>query len=112
MKYACKKCNAEFDADSWRAYCDDCIKIFKEIRQGVMDRQHPWPGTYLDGKFADPKECPQSFADPGTDKQVCGLCGSDKLDSGYGLGSGYGIGVYTFCNGCNNFLDFSEDRCE
>lgn len=40
---------------------------------------------------------------------VCGLCGSDDLASGYGLAGGGGIGSYNFCRGCQRVLDKSGD---
>lgn len=40
---------------------------------------------------------------------VCGLCGSDSLHAGYGLGGGGGIGAYNWCNGCQRILDKKED---
>lgn len=41
---------------------------------------------------------------------VCGLCGSSDLETGYGLAGGGGCGTYNFCHGCNRVLDKSEDK--
>lgn len=110
MELTCIRCKATFDAASVRGYCDDCVEHFREQKEGIAQRQRPAPNMFLDGKFAH--DCPCSVQDEtgGTDRQVCGLCGSDEMEPGYGLGSGYGIGSYNFCFGCNTFLDFREDR--
>lgn len=108
MNLQCIRCNATFDADRYRGYCDDCIAHFQEVRKGVHRKQRPAPGVWADGKFtAEP--CPVSVFDPVSECNVCGLCGSDRIESGYGLGGGYGMGSYNFCFDCNNFLDFCED---
>lgn len=103
----CRRCERSFDAATARGYCDECVSKFREERTAIHRRQRPAPGVFADGKFAPDWQCPQSFSDG--DRQVCGLCGSDELEQGYGLGSGYGMGSYTFCLGCNTFLDFHED---
>lgn len=43
-------------------------------------------------------------------RNVCGLCGSDELEAGYGLGGGGGVGGYNWCRGCQRILDKTEDR--
>lgn len=101
MKLVCIECDESFESAIARGYCDGCVDRFREQRKHVHQRQHPAPNVLADGKFA--KGSPQSVEDPINGKQICGLCGSDELDPGYGLGS------YTFCMGCNNFLDFHED---
>lgn len=112
MNMQCVRCETNFDDATFRGYCDGCKLHFTEVRQKVHARQRPQPGVCADGKFAEPKECPQSVLEPFTGRYVCGLCGSDELEPGYGIGGGYGMGSYNFCGGCNNFLDFSEDAGE
>lgn len=107
MNLTCIDCAADFEADTMRGYCSECIARFAKQREYVHARQRPARNVFADGKFAT--ECPQTVMDPVAGKQVCGLCGSDELQQGYGLGSGYGMGGYTFCEGCDSFLDFSED---
>lgn len=51
-----------------------------------------------------------SIWDESKQQNVCGLCGSANLTSGYGLAGGGGIGFYNFCNGCHRVLDKSEDE--
>lgn len=60
---------------------------------------------------SDPADqtAPFAITDPVANRQVCGCCGSDELEPGYGLGTGYGMGSYAFCLGCSRFLDFHED---
>lgn len=45
------------------------------------------------------------------DKQrsVCNLCGSDRIESGYGLGGGGGPGLYNYCCSCERILDKRPD---
>lgn len=112
MILKCEKCQASFDASEFRGYCDACVQLFRDQKKAISDRQNPMPNVCLDGKFIDQKECPKSFVNPLTEESNCGLCGSDELEPGYGLGAGYGIGVYNFCFGCNTFLDFVEDSDE
>lgn len=109
MNLTCERCSSEFDADRFRGYCPGCVQLFSDEREAVHARQRPSPNVFADGKFTD-KACPQTVFDPVAEHQVCGLCGSEDIEHGYGIGSGYGCGVYMFCNDCNNFLDFSEDR--
>lgn len=89
-----------------------CIIKIGEQRKIVHAKQHPYSHVYADGKFADVAECPRTVQDPVSGQQVCGLCGSSELDQGYGLGTGYGIGVYQYCLECDHFLDFVEDKEE
>lgn len=109
MELNCIRCAAAFDAPRKIGYCPDCIQHFADVRDGVHARQRPAPGVICDGKFADEKECPQTIESE-TGRQACGLCGSEEVEAGYGLGSGHGMGCYNFCTDCNSFLDFSEDR--
>lgn len=109
----CFRCEAEFSSFPPRGYCDECVKKFRDERNPIHRRQRPAPGVFADGKFAESFKCPQTISDETGDTCICrcGLCGSDDIESGYGLGSGYGMGSYNWCHGCNSFLDFSED-CE
>lgn len=110
MNLSCVRCGQGFESSNARGYCDECKVAFTEIRQGIHRKQRPAPGVCADGKFAATKDCPETVIDPVLDKSICGLCGSDEIEPGYGLGSGYGIGTYNFCTGCNSFLDFREDN--
>lgn len=92
-----------------RGYCDECIELWQKQRDAIHKRQRPAPGVYADGKFAK-GESPQTLYDPVSGRNVCGMCGSDDIVQGYGLGSGHGMGAYTFCQECYAFLDFVEDR--
>lgn len=109
MKLTCQKCEANFSARRTRAYCDSCIQRFQAQKQNIKDTQNPMPGWHLDGEFVAPKECPRTIFCEKKNANVCGLCGSDEVTPGYGLGSGYGMGSYNFCMDCYTFLDFSED---
>lgn len=60
------------------------------------------------GGPTDPKAV--SVWDEVKQQNVCGLCGSADLHSGYGLAGGGGIGGYNFCDGCHRVLDKSEDE--
>jgi hypothetical protein len=106
----CVGCDAAFEAPTFRGYCPECIEGFEKQRENVHKRQRPAPGVIADGKFA--RGSPETVYSPVAGRQVCGLCGSAEIEPGYGLGSGYGMGVYTFCNECYAFLDFSEDTGE
>lgn len=106
MNLECDNCGQPFDTDRYRGYCDECVELWLKQRETIHKRQRPSPGVIADGKFANGS--PASFTDPISGRQVCGLCGGDT-DQGYGLGSGYGLGAYTFCVECYAFLDFVED---
>jgi ribosomal protein S27AE len=112
MNLTCERCQKPFDNATWRGYCDDCLVFFQSVRDRVNKAQHPEPNVCADGKFAPESDCPHSFYNPVADRQACGLCGSTEIEQGYGLGSGHGMGVYMWCNDCEHFLDFSEDRGE
>lgn len=109
MTLHCIECDSEFESPGIRGYCDNCIQSYRNMRQKIHASQHPAPGVLADGAFADPKKCPLTITDPIRECQVCGLCGSDNVHPGYGLGSGYGLGGYHFCTDCGSFLDFVED---
>ena len=100
----CEKCNI-LDAVPPALWCPGCIHEFREFRKSINRRQNPAPGMHCVGKFTT-DESPQTV-----DGQ-CPLCGSYEIEAGYGLGSGYGCGVYNYCCGCDTFLDFSEDSGE
>lgn len=110
MNLTCERCDAAFEAAKFVGYCDECKAEFSKTRERVHARQRPAPGVIADGKFAEGDDGPRSVTDPVSQRQVCGLCGSADLEPGYGLGSGYGMGAYTFCENCHAFLDFCEDR--
>lgn len=112
MHLICQRCNSDFESATFLGYCQECREAFKRTREKVHASQRPAPGVIADGQFADPKESPRSVWNPVEEINVCGLCGSSELSPGYGLGSGYGMGSYTFCDDCCNFLDFSEDTGE
>lgn len=107
----CINCGNEFVSDRVVGYCTRCLAEHDKMRAGVRRRQRPEPGLFIAGKFAESVHCLQTIpvAEDGNGVNVCGRCGSDDLDQGYGLGSGYGIGTYIFCGECNEFLDFSPD---
>lgn len=108
QKYQCQRCRRDFESERPLGYCAACVLAYREQKRRINRAQNPAPGLCLDGRFVEPRECPRSFDHAG--RQLCGLCGGDELEPGYGLGSGYGMGCYTFCCGCNTFLDFSEDE--
>jgi hypothetical protein len=112
MYLTCIRCNAPFDHDIFIGYCDDCKSAIHINRERIHEAQQPMPGVLCDGKFSDERICPESVYDPVNNKNVCGMCGCDDIEPGYGIGGGYGIGVYNFCMGCGTFLDFSEDKDE
>ena len=108
MNLECIGCEETFEADTFRGYCPECLEGFAAQRRHIHERQRPAPNVIADGKFTK-GDSPKSCTDPVSGRQVCGLCGSDEIEPGYGLGSGHGMGSYTFCVGCNSFLDFVED---
>lgn len=66
------------------------------------------PGIACGGGPVDEKAVSVWDAERG--RNVCGLCGSDDLQPGYGLGGGGGIGAYNWCESCQRILDKSEDK--
>jgi hypothetical protein len=111
MNLQCERCNKPFENAIFRGYCEECLSHFALVRQKVARCQRPAPGICADGKFIS-EEPPHTVYDPVRARNVCGLCGSDDVHAGYGLGSGYGMGTYNFCEGCNSFLDCVEDYDE
>lgn len=107
----CINCGNEFVNYRVVGYCSKCLADYDAMRAGVHQRQRPEPGAFADGKFAEPIQCLQTIPirEAAIGGNVCGRCGSDDLNQGYGLGSGYGIGTYIFCGECHEFLDFSPD---
>ena len=109
MRLDCVRCQGEFESPTILGYCPDCLGFFSGQSRAIADAHNPLPNVHVDGKFAVAKECPRTVYDPVGRRNVCGLCGSEEIEPGYGIGTGFGIGVYNFCLGCNSFLDFSED---
>jgi hypothetical protein len=112
MNLECVRCNDKFEEPVFVGYCPKCVALFRGDRKKAHAAANPLPGVHLCGKFLDPKECPETVADPVTGNTVCGLCGGDNLDQGYGFAGGYGLGMYMFCEDCHAFLDFCEDSGE
>lgn len=108
----CERCEQPFEGAAFVGYCPECVAWFREGRKKAHAAANPAPGMHLSGKFQDVDRCPRTVENPVTEEQVCGLCGSDDLEPGYGFAGGFGLGVYTFCCGCNAVLDFSEDTGE
>ena len=109
MQITCQRCDTAFEAPTFCGYCDGCKEHFANVRKKVHARQRPAPHVCADGKFAPEEDCPQSLLNPITNGLVCGLCGSNEISPGYGLGTGHGMGSYNFCEDCNSVLDFVED---
>lgn len=107
--FECINCECDFDAERRRGYCDACLAALNERREYIASCQRPAPGVFVDGKFVGKRLRPSSITDPVSGRQLCGLCGSEDVQHGYGLGTGYGCGVYLFCEECYAFMDFSED---
>ena len=109
MILTCIRSDAEFEESYAVSYCTDCRDHFLGVRKEVHKKQNPAPGVHATGKFTDDPG-PQSFHDPVSNQNLCGLCGSNQLDMGYGFAGGRGLGSYTFCLECHCCLDFSEDK--
>ena len=58
--------------------------------------------AFLDGKFRDLEECPQS------DDYRCTKCGGELM-SHYGFAGGYGLGGCELCVDCGEVHNFQED---
>ena len=109
MEMNCQRCDDKFDSGTLLAYCDDCKAWFQEQQQIRKAAQNPQPGMHITGQFLKPDNCPATIHDDVRGGLVCGLCGSDEIDQGYGFAGGYGLGAYNYCCGCESVLDFSED---
>lgn len=59
--------------------------------------------AFTDGQYKDPKNCPKS------DDGKCQAC-VVPLEQTYGIGSGYGFGVYSVCPKCASIYDFFPDE--
>ena len=111
MYLTCVRCESPFEHPTIRAYCDDCVAEWREQAWKTHKSQNPSPALHLTIKIAG-QTLPLSIEDPVSGKRVCGLCGSDQLDLGYGFAGGCGLGSYRFCMECEAFLDFHEDTGE
>jgi len=116
MIATCNRCDAEFESSHFRGYCDDCVAFYRQDREDARERQRKRAeslgAVHVTGKFNTVENCPQTANDPVSGQQVCGLCGSDEIDPGYGYAGGYGLGGYNFCMACGTVMDFSEDTGE
>lgn len=73
--------------------------------------QTPQGGMFIDGKFNDPKKCPQSIQKPGSEKMWCSKPGcKGECEGGYGFAGDYGLGSYSMCVKCSLVHDFFEDE--
>lgn len=112
----CEKCKKDFEGDTFVGYCPTCVSAYRDLQNQIGRVKNIRLGDgrsiHLDGQFADPKECAKSVMNPITGTMVCGLCGSDELESGYGFAGGFGLGVYNYCGGCRSIIDFVEDSDE
>lgn len=100
----CSRCDNE--AEPGTLYCFDCKEQFRGNTQAANERADPAPGVHLTGKLNN-GECPKSFFNGVSN--VCGMCGQDELEPGYGFAGNYGLGSYNYCGECMTVLDFSED---
>ena len=112
MILRCERCDAVFDGDTFVGYCQECVAWFRDGRKEAHEKAHPTPNIHLTGKFNPADRCPGTVHNPVTNETVCGLCGGDSIQPGYGFAGGFGLGVYQYCEGCNAILDFSEDTGE
>lgn len=112
MELTCKRCHSTFDSGVTLAYCEECRRFFHEQQIMRINAQNPRPGLHITGKFLEPRQCPGTTWCDVSDSQICGLCGSDELDTGYGYAGGYGLGCYNYCMACNSVLDFCEDMSD
>lgn len=113
MILKCEHYDGAFEGAAFVGYCPQCVAWFKEDRKIAHAAQNPMPGVHCDGKFVEEDRCPRTVnSSAATRGRVCGLCGSEDLEPGYGFAGGFGLGMYTFCCGCDTVLDFSEDSGE
>lgn len=112
-KLECNKCGCEFENAVTVGYCNDCLEAYRAMRQARRDRQDLATflagASHIAGKWGDAKDCPRSAFDEITQKQVCGLCGCDQVEPGYGYAGGFGLGSYLICLECYEVQDFTED---
>ena len=108
MEMTCLRCDETFDSGVFRGYCDECVDFYRGVVKEVRERENPAPGVMCHGKFTN-EPTPETVFDPIRGKAVCGICGSEDVDPGYGFAAGRGIGAYMFCNDCYAFMDFCED---
>lgn len=115
MILECAKCGDDFEHPTTIGYCEACVEAYQEQRKKRREKQAAVTellgACHVAGKWGDPKETPHSVFCDISQRNVCGLCGSDQLEPGYGFAGGFGLGSYNFCMECNEVQDFSED-CE
>lgn len=104
----CERCEAE-EADPGTLYCYECKEYFRGHREEHHERSNPRPGVHVTGK-TNKGECPATFFNGVAN--VCGMCGSDEIEPGYGFAGGFGLGSYNCCMDCYTIMDFSEDTGE
>ena len=104
----CGRCD-EKEAEPGTLYCFECKESFRGERGAAQDRVNPMPGVHAVGKF-NKGESPKTFFNGVAN--VCGMCGSDEIEAGYGFAGGFGLGVYQCCMDCYAIMDFSEDSGE
>lgn len=113
MNLECQNCGESFENAITIGYCPECIADYQAKRQARRDKQQAVTASlgafHVAGKWGDPKETPRSVFCEISQRNVCGLCGSDQLEGGYGYAGGFGLGGYNFCLDCNEVQDFSED---
>jgi hypothetical protein len=112
MTLKCERCEKAFESPAFVGYCPECAEWFRGGKKVARDGANPMPGVHACGKFQSDDRCPKTVLNPVTEENVCGLCGSDEIEPGYGFAGGFGLGVYNFCTACNTVLDFSEDSGE
>lgn len=113
MILTCQKCDSEFENANVVGYCESCREDYARMRQERHDKQavatEAIGAIHIAGRWGDPKESPQSAFDEISQRQVCGMCGSDELECGYGFAGGFGLGSYMCCCECWTIQDFHED---
>ncbi len=112
MNNRCERCDCTFESAEFVGYCPECVVWFREGRKTADEKANPTPNVHLTGKFNAADRCPKTVHNPVTNENVCGLCGSESIERGYGFAGGFGLGVYQYCENCNAILDFSEDTGE
>lgn len=107
MKMECIRCQAAFEGDVFRGYCEECLEHFEGIAEKVSERQNPGPGVHVTGKFTT-EASPQTVVSAITGHKVCGICGSHELEEMYCI-TAYGWGAHQACWNCGAILDFQEE---